>query len=98
MRRRSRLRPSRAVGLACALALGFAISCVHRYSEDREDWVGPRKSDFEADLEACQRRMRDAPFRYGGDSRLIFLDCMERRGWHLKGRSYAPSQSLRSSS
>ncbi len=31
--------------------------------------------------------MKDAPFRYGGDSRLLFLDCMEKRGWTLKGRS-----------
>ena len=30
-------------------------------------------------------RTVDKLFRYGGDERLIFLDCMKRRDWHLKG-------------
>jgi hypothetical protein len=84
--------PARLI-LASSLALigfalmGFAAACTHRYSENREDWVGPHDGDFERDLAACRRRMDAAPFRYGGDRRLIFLDCMERRDWHLKGRS-----------
>ena len=42
---------------------------------------------FESDLAACRARMDEKPFRFGGDPRLVFLDCMEKRGWHLKGRS-----------
>ncbi len=72
-----------AFGLACLLA----ASCAHRYSEDRDDWVGPRRGDFDADFAACRERMDAEPFRYRGDVRLIFLDCMEKRGWYLKGRS-----------
>jgi hypothetical protein len=68
-------------------ALLAGVACAHRYSEDRADWVGPRNGDFEADLAACRKRMDEAPFRYGGDPRLIFLDCMEKRGWYLQGRS-----------
>jgi hypothetical protein len=49
--------------------------------------VGPRYGDFEQDLADCKERMEDAPFRYGGDPRLLFLDCMEKRGWYLKDRS-----------
>ncbi len=30
--------------------------------------------------------MDAAPFRFRGDPRLLFLDCMEERGWFLKGR------------
>ena len=70
-----------------ALVLLAAAACAHRYSEDRDDWVGPRSADFEADLAACRARMDEQPFRFGGDPRLIFLDCMEKHGWHLKGRS-----------
>ena len=70
-----------------AIAIALALGCAHRYSENREDWVGPRGGNFEGDLAACKQRMEDAPFRYGGDSRLIFLDCMEKRAWTLKGRS-----------
>lgn len=69
------------------LALLTATACAHRYSENRDDWVGPRNGDFDTDLKACRARMDAEPFRYGGDPRLIFLDCMEKRGWHLKGRS-----------
>jgi hypothetical protein len=72
---------------SCLLILLATAACAHRYSEDREDWVGPRNGDFEADFEECRARMDAAPFRYGGDSRLIFLDCMEKRRWYLKGRS-----------
>lgn len=70
--------------LAAAL---FGLACAHRYSEDRDDWVGPRDGDFAADLAECRKRMDEAPFRYGGDPRLLFLDCMEKRGWFLKDRS-----------
>jgi hypothetical protein len=70
-----------------AALLTAGASCTHRYSEDRDDWVGPRHGPFEEDLAACRRRMKEAPFRYGGDTRLIFLDCMDKRGWTLKGRS-----------
>lgn len=69
------------------MALLAATACAHRYSEDRDDWVGPRNADFEADLAECRARMDEVPFRYGGDPRLIFLDCMQERGWYLKGRS-----------
>jgi hypothetical protein len=67
--------------------LVFLAACAHRYSEDRADWVGPRNGDFEGDFEICRQRMDDAPFRYGGDPRLIFLACMKERGWVLKHRS-----------
>jgi hypothetical protein len=70
-----------------ALVALTAAACAHRYSEDRDDWVGPRSADFEGDLSACRARMDEQPFRFGGDPRLIFLDCMEERGWHLKGAS-----------
>lgn len=75
----------RRVVLLVAAAAGLA--CAHRYSERREDWVGPRNGSFESDLAACRARMDEQPFRFGGDPRLVFLDCMEKRGWHLKGRS-----------
>ena len=68
-------------------ALALVTACAHRYSEDRNDWVGPRNGDFERDFAECRKRMDEAPFRYGGDPRLLFLDCMEKRRWHLKGRS-----------
>jgi len=88
-RRRSSIRlPVWVVAPAvAALATVLAAGCAHRYSERREDWVGPHDRDFESDLAACRERMDAAPFRYGGDVRLIFLDCMEKRGWYLKGRS-----------
>jgi hypothetical protein len=73
--------------VALLAALLLCVSCAHRYSEDRADWVGPRGADFDADLDACQVKMRDEPFRFRGDPRLIFLDCMGKRGWHLKGSS-----------
>jgi hypothetical protein len=73
-------------GWLVAVAL-VAAACAHRYSEDRADWVGPRRGDFEGDFEICRARMDDAPFRYGGDPRLIFLACMKERGWILKGHS-----------
>jgi len=79
--------PSRSHRVVLWLAMLATAACAHRYSEDRKDWVGPRNADFEADLRACRARMDEEPFRYGGDPRLIFLDCMEKRGWHLKGRS-----------
>ena len=69
------------------LAILATAACAHRYSEDRKDWVGPRNAVFEADLGACRARMDEEPFRYGVDPMLIFLYCMEKRGWHLKGRS-----------
>jgi hypothetical protein len=73
---------------AIAIALlSLGLACAHRYSEDRRDWVGPRYGDFEQDLADCKERMEDTPFRYGGDPRLLFLDCMEKRGWYLKDRS-----------
>ena len=59
--------------------------CAHRYSEDPDDWVGPRNGDFEADFSVCRKRMDEAPFRYRGDPRLLLLDCMKKHGWHLKG-------------
>jgi hypothetical protein len=59
-------------------------SCAHRYSDDPDDWVGPSHSDFASDFSACRKRMDTAPFRYGGDPRLLLLDCMKKRGWHLK--------------
>lgn len=77
-------RGSRLAG--CLLVLLFS-GCAHRYSEERSDWVGPRDGDFEAGLAACRQRMDDEPFRFGGDARLLFLDCMQQRGWILKGRS-----------
>jgi hypothetical protein len=75
----------RSAGAIALLSLG--IACAHRYSEDRRDWVGPRYGEFEQDLADCKERMEDAPFSYGGDPRLLFLDCMENRGWYLKDRS-----------
>ncbi len=80
-----------AVVLAAAAA---ALSCAKRYSADESDWVGPRARDFQSDHGACRERMATQPFRFGGDPRLIFLDCMERRGWTLKGRSAGPSLDL----
>lgn len=80
-------RPGFSHTLVLALAMLAATACAHRYSEDRNDWVGPRSADFEADLSTCRARMDELPFRYGGDPRLVFLDCMKQRGWHLKGRS-----------
>lgn len=77
----------RRVAAAATALLGIGPACAHRYSEDRSDWVGPRDGDFGRDLAACRQRMEAAPFRYRGDPRLLFLDCMEQRGWHLKGRS-----------
>ena len=74
------------VAIACALMLA-ACNCAHRYSEDPKDWVGPRDGDFEADFTVCRKRMDDAPFRFRGDPRLLFLDCMKKHGWHLKGSS-----------
>jgi len=70
-----------------SIVLLAASACAHRYSENRNDWVGPRNASFEADLGACRARMDEEPFRFGGDPRLVFLDCMEKRGWHLKNRS-----------
>ena len=70
-----------------AVVLALAGACAHRYSDDRADWVGPRHGDFEGDFAACRQGMDDAPFRYRGDPRLLFLACMEERRWHLKGRS-----------
>lgn len=72
-------------GLAVTLAL--AAACAHRYSDDRADWVGPRHADFDADFAACRQVMDDAPFRFRGDPRLLFLACMEERDWFLKDRS-----------
>ena len=72
---------------AAAVFLVFQASCAHRYSEDPADWVGPRDGDFESDFAVCRQRMNDAPFRYAGDPRLLLLDCMHERGWHLKDRS-----------
>jgi hypothetical protein len=81
-----RRRIMRRVAAVCAAAL-MTAACAHRYSEDRNDWVGPRKADFDEDFAVCKKRMEDAPFRFRGDTRLLFLDCMEKRDWHLKGRS-----------
>lgn len=81
--------------LAIALAAAAAtLSCAKRYSADESDWVGPRARDFQSDHGACRERMDAVPFRFGGDPRLIFLDCMESRGWYLKGRSTGPSRDL----
>ena len=82
-----RLRRNRLLSVASCGAVLFAITCAYRYSGDRDDWVGPRDGHFEEDFTACRARMDEVPFRYGGDVRLIFLDCMEKRGWYLKGRS-----------
>ena len=71
--------------LACVIVL--ATACAHRYSRNREDWVGPRRANFWTDRDACQARMDAQPFRFGGDPRLVFLACMEERGWYLKDRS-----------
>ena len=70
-----------------AVALLVLAGCAHRYSEDRADWVGAREGDFEADLAACREMMDAEPFRFGGDPRLVFLACMQDRGWILKGAS-----------
>ena len=70
----------------CAL-LFLATACAHRHSEERQGWVGPRYGDFEQDLADCTDRMEGAPFRHGGEPRLLFLDRMEKRGWYLKDRS-----------
>jgi hypothetical protein len=82
-----RRRRNVCLSLAAIGALVVWTGCAHRYSEDRDDWVGPRDADFDADFGACRERMDEARFRYGGDPRLLFLDCMEKRDWHLKGRS-----------
>jgi hypothetical protein len=80
-------RPKRfTASIVCCLMLS-AGGCAHRYSEDPSDWVGPRNGDFEANFAVCKQRMEDAPFRFRGDPRLLLLDCMKQRGWHLKGRS-----------
>ena len=68
----------------CGLALA---ACAHRYSEDPDDWVGPHDREFQTDFEECRAVMDEVPFRFRGDPRLIFLDCMEKRGWHLEERS-----------
>jgi len=81
------MRGCRLRRILLSIGLLAAAACAHRYSEDRNDWVGPRNANFEADLAACRARMDEQPFRFGGDPRLIFLDCMEKHGWHLKGRS-----------
>ena len=73
--------------LIAVVAAAASLSCAKRYSADEGDWVGPRARDFQTDHDACKERMDAAPFRFRGDPRLIFLDCMERRGWYLKGRS-----------
>jgi len=69
------------------LTLLLVTGCAHRYSEEPGDWVGPRDGNFESDFSACRKRMDAAPFRYRGDARLLLLDCMNDRGWYLKGRS-----------
>ena len=76
-----------AISLAAAV---LALGCAKRYSADERDWVGPRKRDLRSDHDECIERIEGLPFRFGGDPRLIFLDCMERRGWYLKGRSAHP--------
>lgn len=81
-----RARGDVALGLAALLGV-VAAGCAHRYSEDRRDWVGPQGGDFDGDFAVCRKRMDDEPFRYGGDPRLLFLDCMKRRGWILKGHN-----------
>ncbi len=73
--------------LIALAATAAALACAKRYSADERDWVGPRARDFQTDRDACGERMEAAPWRFRGDRRLIFLDCMERRGWYLKGRS-----------
>ena len=75
----------RALSCLVLALLGFA-ACAHRYSEDPDDWLGPhREGRFESDLADCRERMRKQPFAYGADARLVFLDCMDRRGWTLIG-------------
>jgi len=72
---------------ACLVLAFCVLGCVHRYSEDRRDWVGPRNGDFEGDFAQCRQKMDDAGFAYGADRRLILLDCMDKRGWTLENRS-----------
>jgi len=77
----------REVAALTALAL-LTTACAHRYSEDPKDWVGPHhEGNFEDDFRACRQRMDDKGFAYRADRRLILLDCMKKRGWHLKGAS-----------
>ncbi len=74
----------RAARLALAAAV-LAVACAsQRMSIDEADWVGPREGDFETDSQHCLGRMAEAPWRFGGDRRLIYRACMERRGWHRK--------------
>ena len=75
------------IPLLSLLSLPLYPGCAHRYSEDPSDWVGPRNADFESDFSVCRERMDEAPFRYGGDPRLLLLDCMSDLGWHLGERS-----------
>ena len=77
----------RAITTCVAVFFVSLASCAHRYSEDPNDWVGPRGSDFESAFVVCRERMDDAPFRFRGDPRLLLLDCMDQRGWRLKDRS-----------
>jgi hypothetical protein len=79
--------PGTAGRLAAWTAALSLLACAHRYSEDRADWVGPRRGGFEADFAVCREKMDALPFRFGGDPRLVFLDCMHERGWTLKGAS-----------
>lgn len=67
-------------------AVSLLVACVHRYSENPEDWTGPHhEGHFEDDFAVCRKRMDDKGFAYRADRRLILLDCMKKRGWHLKG-------------
>ena len=76
----------RVLSILILLACALTSACAHRYSEDPKDWAGPHhEGTFEADFAACRQRMDDKGFAYRGDRRLIFLDCMKKRDWYLKG-------------
>jgi hypothetical protein len=75
------------IGAGAIALLLTCAGCAHRYSEDPKDWVGPAERNFDPDFAECRQVMDEVPFRFRGDPRLIFLDCMEKHDWHLKGRS-----------
>jgi hypothetical protein len=69
--------------IACALVLA-AGGCATRYRNNPDDWAGGNNRDFGSDFAECQNRMDEGGIRVRGDSRELFLSCMERRGWYPK--------------